>query len=51
MTDGPLQQAFDLLDSDGVLSRELTTFRIRNGQHIKEVVTRKYYKDDYVDGT
>ena len=51
MTDGPLQQAFDLLDSDGVLSRELTTFKIRNGQLIKEVVTRKYIKDDYVDGT
>jgi len=51
MTDGPLQRAFDLLDSDGVLSRELTTFRIRNGQLIKEVVTRTYYNDDYIDKT
>ena len=40
MTDGPLKQAFDLLDSEGVLSRELTTLRIRNGQLVKEVVTR-----------
>tara|TARA_A100001011_G_C14175149_1_gene784308 strand:- start:696 stop:887 length:192 start_codon:yes stop_codon:yes gene_type:complete len=51
MTDGPLKRAFDLLDSDGVLSRELTTFRIRNGQLIKEVVTRTYYNNDYIDKT
>ena len=51
MTDGPLKAAFDLLDSDGVLSRELTTYRKRNGMLIKEVVTRTYTNHDYVDGT
>tara|TARA_B100000214_G_scaffold191348_1_gene138291 strand:- start:496 stop:696 length:201 start_codon:yes stop_codon:yes gene_type:complete len=51
MVDGPLKQAFDLLDSDGVLSRELTTYRKRNGMLIKEVVTRTYTGKDYIDGT
>ena len=51
MTDGPLKAAFDLLDSDGVLSRELTTYRIRNGMLTKEVVTRTYTDRDYIDGT
>ena len=51
MTDGPLKQAFDLLDSDGVLSRELTTYRKRNGMLVKEVVTRTYTGKDYIDGT
>ena len=31
MTDGPLKRAFDLLDTDGVVSRELITYRMRNG--------------------
>ena len=51
MTDGPLKRAFDLLDSDGVLSRELITMRIKDGMLVKEVVTRKYMSDDYTDGT
>ena len=51
MTDGPLKAAFDLLDSDGVLSRELTTYRIRNGMLTKEVVTRTYTDNNYIDGT
>ena len=51
MTDGPLKAAFDLLDSDGVLSRELTTYRIRNGMLTKEVVTRTYTDSNYIDGT
>ena len=51
MTDGPLKRAFDLLDSDGVLSRDLTTMRIKDGMLVKEVVTRKYMNDDYTDGT
>ena len=51
MTDGPLKRAFDLLDSDGVLSRELTTYRKRNGMLVKEVVTRTYTGKDYIDGT
>mgnify|MGYP001224462767 FL=1 len=50
MTDGPLKRAFDLLDSDGVLSRELTTMRIKDGMLVKEVVTRKYSNHDYTDG-
>ena len=49
MTDGPLKRAFDLLDSDGVLSRELTTYRKRNGMLVKEVVTRQYVSGDYND--
>ena len=51
MTDGPLKRAFDLLDSDGVLSRELTTYRKRNGMLVKEVVTRTYTGKDYIDST
>jgi hypothetical protein len=51
MTDGPLKRAFDLLDSDGVLSRELITMRIKNGMLVKEVITRKYSNNDYTDGT
>ena len=51
MTDGPLKRAFDLLDSEGVLSRELTTFKIRDSQLVKEVVTRTYYNNDYIDKT
>ena len=51
MTDGPLKAAFDLLDSDGVLSRELTTYRKRNGMLVKEVVTRTYTDIDNIDGT
>ena len=51
MTEGPLKVAFDLLDSDGVLSRELTTYRKRNGMLVKEVVTRTYTDRDYIDGT
>lgn len=51
MTDGPLKRAFDLLDSEGVLSRELTTFKIRDSQLVKEVVTRTYYNNNYIDKT
>ena len=49
MSDGPLKQAFDLLDTDGVLSRELITYRIRNGMVVKEVACRKYSENDYTD--
>ena len=49
MTDGPLKQAFDLLDTDGVLSRELITYRIRNGMIVKETASRKYFENDYND--
>ena len=49
MTDGPLKQAFDLLDTDGVLSRELITYRIRNRMVVKETASRKYFENDYND--
>ena len=49
MTDGPLKQAFDLLDTDGVLSRELITYRIKDGMVIKQVANRRYYNNDYTD--
>tara|TARA_B110000444_G_C18478396_1_gene428055 strand:+ start:63 stop:251 length:189 start_codon:yes stop_codon:yes gene_type:complete len=51
MTDGPLKRAFDLLDTDGVVSRELITYRMRNGIMIKETVQRRYSKGDYTDST
>ena len=51
MTEGPLKAAFDLLDSDGVLSRELITYRIRKGMLVKESVTRTYTDNNYIDGT
>lgn len=50
MTDGPLNRAFNLLDSEGVLSRELITMKVKNGMLVKEVVTRKYSSGDYTDG-
>ena len=50
MTDGPLKRAFDLLDGDGVLSRELVTLRIKDGMLVKESVTRRYSSGDYTDG-
>lgn len=51
MTDGPLKNAFDLLDTDGVISRELITYRVRDGMVIKETVQRRYSKGDYTDST
>ena len=51
MTDGPLKRAFDLLDSDGVLSRTLITYRKKKGMLVKETVTRDYFDNDYTDCT
>ena len=51
MTDGPLKRAFDLLDTDGVISRELTTYRIRDGMVLKETAGRRYLENDYTDST
>lgn len=49
MTDGPFKAAFDA-DVDGVIRREIVTYRIKNGIMIKEEATRDYYKDgDYHD--
>ena len=41
MTDGPFKNAFDA-DVDGVIRREITTYRMRNGMMAKETATRDY---------
>lgn len=49
MTDGPFKAAFDA-DIDGVVRREIVTYRMKNGIMIKEEATRDYYKSgDYHD--
>ena len=49
MTEGPFKNAFDA-DTDGVVRREIVTYRIKNGMMIKESACRDYYKDgDYHD--
>ena len=46
---GPLKYAIE--NTEGVISQELITFRVRNGQLIKETVTRRFNKDDYHDSS
>ena len=49
MTEGPFKSAFDA-DIDGVVRREIVTYRIKDGMMIKETAVRDYYKDgDYHD--
>ncbi len=49
MTDGPFKNAFDA-DTDGVIRREIVSYRMKNGIMIKESATRDYYKSgDYHD--
>jgi hypothetical protein len=49
MTDGPFQAAFDS-DVEGVIRREIVTYRLKNGSMVKEVATRDYYNSgDYHD--
>jgi len=49
MTDGPFKAAFEA-DTVGVLRREITTYRMKDGRMIKEMAFRSYYKDgDYHD--
>ena len=49
MTDGPFKDAFDA-DTDGVVRREIITYRIKNGIMVKEEACRDYYKSgDYHD--
>lgn len=49
MTDGPFKAAFDA-DTDGVIRREIVTYRMKDGIMIKEEATRDYYKSgDYHD--
>jgi len=49
MTEGPFKSAFDA-DTDGVVRREIVTYRMKNGMMVKETAVRDYYKDgDYHD--
>ena len=49
MTEGPFQSAFEA-DSTGVIRREITTYRMRDGIMVKETASRDYYKSgDYHD--
>ena len=50
--DGPLKSALDALESQGVVSHVLITYRYVNGQLQKETITRKYQQNgDYIDST
>ena len=46
--DGPFQSEFDI-DLNGVVRRELITYRYKDGVMIKEQATRTYTADDYND--
>ena len=49
MTEGPFKNAFDA-DTDGVVRREITTYRMKNGIMVKETAYRDYYNSgDYHD--
>lgn len=49
MSEGPFKAAFDA-DTDGVIRREIITYRVKNGVMIKEEASRDYYKSgDYHD--
>jgi len=48
-TDGPFYSAFKG-SKEGVIEQELTTYKVKDGNIVKEVVTRKYQPDgDYID--
>ena len=49
MVEGPFKNAFDA-DTNGVVRREIVTYRMKNGMMVKETASRDYYKDgDYHD--
>ena len=49
MSEGPFKAAFDA-DTDGVVRREIITYRMKNGVMVKEEASRDYYKSgDYHD--
>lgn len=51
MTEGPFKTAFES-DTVGVVRREITTYRYKNGMMIKETASRDYHLDgDYHDST
>ena len=48
--DGPLKDALDNLESQGVVKHTLETYRYVNGILRRETITRKYQENgDYVD--
>ena len=50
--EGPLKSAFDGLESKGVVSHALITYRYVDGILRKETVTRKYQDNgDYIDSS
>ena len=50
--EGPLKSAFDGLESKGVVSHALITYRYVDGILRKETVTRKYQENgDYIDSS
>jgi hypothetical protein len=49
MTDGPFKAAFDA-DVDGVIRREIVSYRMKDGNMVKETACRDYYQSgDYHD--
>ena len=49
MTEGPFKSAFDA-DTNGVVRREIVTYRMKNGMMVKESAVRDYYASgDYHD--
>ena len=49
MTEGPFRSAFDG-DTEGVIRREIITYRMRNDIMVKETASRDYYiSGDYHD--
>ena len=49
MSDGPFKNSFDA-DTDGVIRREIITYRMKNGIMMKEEASRDYYiSGDYHD--
>ena len=48
--DGPFKSAFDV-DTEGVIRREIVTYRMQKGMMRKEIATRTYFQnEDYNDG-
>ena len=45
MNDGPLKSALDNLSSQGVIRRELVTYKMKSGKMIRETVCREYRSD------
>ena len=50
--EGPLKSAFDGLESKGVISHALITYRYVDGVLRKETIIRKYQENgDYIDSS